>query len=83
VPNAFEELAMVRSTLSTHASRAFAETVVPAAVCERCSQTMEFDREPSVEEELDRELALERRRVVHFAIRIGKSFEFVVECCQL
>ena len=74
---------MVRSTLSTHASHAFAETIVPTTVCERCSQAREFDREPSVEEEIDRELALERRRVVHFAIRIGKSFEFVVECCQL
>jgi hypothetical protein len=55
----------------------------PRPFANGASQTREFDREPIVEEENDRELALERRRVVHFAIRIGKSFEFVVECCQL
>jgi len=64
-------------------NRVLDETIVPPAACERRSETLEFDEEPVKCEHVDRLLAPLSRRVVHFALRIGKNFEIVVECCHV
>ncbi len=79
---------MFRSTHSTRSSRAFEETVVPPPAasgcgCDRDSMAQESDIAPLEPATYGRQFAPERTRVTHFAIRIGKHFEFVVECCCL
>jgi len=67
---------------ATHPISTEEETVVGPVMCERCAQAIELGEEPFRAEERGRVLAREIRRIMHLAIRF-KSFEFVVECCQL
>jgi hypothetical protein len=66
-----------------NSTQAFAETVVPPVACERCSQAMACDERMLAFEENEPTLVPSVRRVLHAAIRIGKSFELVFECAVL
>ena len=66
---------MIRST------QPYAETVAPPAACERCSEALTHDERALAAEESEFVPAV--RRVLHAAIRIGKSFELVFECAVL
>jgi|HubBroStandDraft_6_1064221.scaffolds.fasta_scaffold95836_3 hypothetical protein len=65
-----------------NSTQALAETVIPPLACERSSQAIECPEQP-VTEEGDELFLPTPRRIIHAAIRFGKSFEFVVECCVL
>jgi hypothetical protein len=56
--------------------------VIPPLAYERSSQAIECPEQP-VTEEGDGLFLPTPRRIIHAAIRFGKSFEFVVECCVL
>ena len=65
-------------------TQALAETVIPPVACARSIQAIGCPEQPVTEEEESDGLFLPTpRRIIHAAIRFGKSFEFVVECCVL
>jgi hypothetical protein len=66
-----------------NSTQQFAETVIPHLVSDRSSQSIECSEKPLDADEFDGTLVSAPRRIIHAAIRIGKSFEFVVECCVL
>jgi hypothetical protein len=63
-----------------NSTQQFAETVIPPVACDRSPQRVGQTRDI---EEIDDQLVWAPRRVIHAAIRFGKSFEFVIECCVL
>jgi hypothetical protein len=66
-----------------NSTQQFAETVIPPLACDRPSQSIECPETPLDADEFDGTLVLAPRRIIHAAIRFGKSFEFVVECCVM
>jgi hypothetical protein len=66
-----------------NSTQQFAETVIPPLACDRSSQSIECPEKPLDTDEVDGGLVLAPRRIIHAAIRFGKSFEFVVECCVM
>jgi len=65
-----------------NSTQALAETVIPPLACDRSNRVLECPEKPATEES-DGLLLPTPRRILHAAIRFGKSFEFVVECCVL
>jgi PhnB protein len=55
------------------------ENLIPHLVCERCSEAIEFYKKAFGAEEIVRMPAPDGRRIMHAAIRIGKSFVFLVD----
>jgi hypothetical protein len=80
---AFEDLAMIQST------QALAETVLPPLVRDQPSDATkcpeDCPRADAIDaaEETNGMFVQAPRRIVHAAIRFGKSFELVIECCVL
>src|SRR3954447_8851579 len=55
------------------------ENLIPHLVCERCAEAIEFYKKAFGAEELHRIPAPDGRRIMHAAIRIGKSLVFLVD----
>jgi PhnB protein len=55
------------------------ENLIPHLVCERCTEAIEFYKKAFGAEEIHRMPAPDGRRIMHAAIRIGKSFVFLVD----
>ncbi len=55
------------------------ENLIPHLVCDRCSEAIEFYKKAFGAEEIIRMPAPDGRRLMHAAIRIGKSFVFLVD----
>jgi PhnB protein len=55
------------------------ENLIPHLVCDRCSEAIEFYKKAFGAEEVGRVPAPDGRRIMHAAIRIGKSFVFLVD----
>jgi uncharacterized glyoxalase superfamily protein PhnB len=55
------------------------ENLIPHIVCERCSEAIEFYKKAFGAEEIRRMPAPDGRRIMHAAIRIGKSLLFLVD----
>jgi uncharacterized glyoxalase superfamily protein PhnB len=55
------------------------ENLIPHLVCSPCATAIEFYKKAFGAEELHRHLAPDGRRIMHAAIRIGKSFVFLVD----
>jgi hypothetical protein len=66
-----------------NSTQQFAETVIPPVACDRSPQRVGRPEQTRDTEEIDDQLVWAPRRVIHAAIRFGKSFEFVIECCVL
>jgi uncharacterized glyoxalase superfamily protein PhnB len=55
------------------------EELIPHLVCENCSQAIEFYKKAFGAEEMHRVPAPDGKRIMHAAIRIGKSVLFLVD----
>lgn len=55
------------------------ENLIPHLVCSPCSEAIEFYKKAFGAEEICRIPAPDGRRIMHAAIRIGKSFVFLVD----
>jgi PhnB protein len=55
------------------------ENLIPHLVCSPCSEAIEFYKKAFGAEEIYRLPAPDGRRIMHAAIRIGKSFVFLVD----
>jgi len=55
------------------------ENLIPHLVCSPCSEAIEFYKKAFGAEEVRRSLAPDGRRIMHAAIRIGKSYVFLVD----
>src|SRR5438270_14043154 len=55
------------------------ENLIPHLACEGCSQAIEFYKKAFGAEEIHRMPAPDGKRIMHAAIRIGKSFVFLVD----
>ncbi len=55
------------------------ENLIPHLVCDRCSEAIEFYKKAFGAEEIHRIPAPDGQRIMHAAIRIGKSFVFLVD----
>jgi PhnB protein len=55
------------------------ENLIPHLVCSPCSEAIEFYKKAFGAEEIRRIPAPDGRRIMHAAIRIGKSFVFLVD----
>ena len=55
------------------------ENLIPHLVCEPCSEAIEFYKRAFGAEEVHRVPAPDGRRIMHAAIRIGRSFVFLVD----
>src|SRR5262245_58931741 len=55
------------------------ENLIPHLVCSPCSEAIEFYKKAFGAEEVGRMTAPDGRRIMHAAIRIGKSFVFLVD----
>jgi uncharacterized glyoxalase superfamily protein PhnB len=55
------------------------ENLIPHLVCSPCSEAIEFYKKAFGAEEVGRVPAADGRRIMHAAIRIGKSFVFLVD----
>jgi uncharacterized glyoxalase superfamily protein PhnB len=55
------------------------EHLIPHLVCERCSEAIEFYKKAFGAEELGRMPAPDGRRIMHAALRIGKSVLFLAD----
>ena len=55
------------------------ENLIPHLVCNPCSEAIEFYKKAFGAEEIHRMPAPDGRRIMHAAIRIGKSFVFLVD----
>jgi hypothetical protein len=66
-----------------NSTQQFAETVIPPLACDRSSQSIECPEKGLDADEFDGTLVSAPRRIIHAAIRFGKSFEFVIECCVM
>ena len=55
------------------------ESLIPHLVCSPCSEAIEFYKKAFGAEEVSRMPAPDGRRIMHAAIRIGKSFVFLVD----
>src|SRR4029453_5065665 len=55
------------------------ENLIPHLVCSPCSEAIEFYKKAFGAEEMHRAPAPDGRRIMHAAIRIGKSFVFLVD----
>jgi hypothetical protein len=64
-----------------HSNHPLAETVFPDSTHEASPPPIAHAREIGAAAEMDQVFVPTPRRILHAAIRIGKSFEFVVECC--
>jgi hypothetical protein len=64
-----------------HSNQPLAETVVPDSTHETWPQPIAPAREIGAAAEMDPVFVSAPRRILHAAIRFGKSFEFVFECC--
>jgi hypothetical protein len=76
-PEVFEEPAMMNST------QPFAGTVVPSLGNDTSAQAIASGEHAPPVANMSEVFVSTPRRIVHAAIRIGKHFEFVVECCVL
>jgi PhnB protein len=55
------------------------ENLIPHLVCNRCAEAIEFYKKAFGAEEICRMPAPDGRRIMHAAIRIGKSMVFLVD----
>ncbi len=55
------------------------ENLIPHLVCSPCSEAIEYYKKAFGAEEIHRIPAPDGRRIMHAAIRIGKSFVFLVD----
>jgi PhnB protein len=55
------------------------ENLIPHLVCSPCSEAIEFYKKAFGAEEVGRMPAPDGRKIMHAAIRIGKSFVFLVD----
>jgi PhnB protein len=55
------------------------ENLIPHLVCNSCAEAIEFYKKAFGAEEIHRTPAPDGRRIMHAAIRIGKSFVFLVD----
>ncbi len=55
------------------------ENLIPHLVCDACSEAIEFYKKAFGAEEIHRMSALDGRRIMHAAIRIGTSFVFLAD----
>jgi PhnB protein len=55
------------------------ETLIPHLVCDPCSEAIEFYKKAFGAEEVNRVPAPDGRRIMHAALRIGKSYVFLVD----
>jgi PhnB protein len=55
------------------------ENLIPHLVCNGCAEAIEFYKKAFGAEEVSRVPAPDGRRIMHAAIRIGKSFVFLVD----
>jgi PhnB protein len=55
------------------------ENLIPHLVCNSCSEAIEFYKKAFGAEEVHRMPAPDGRRIMHAAIRIGKSYVFLVD----
>src|ERR1700693_128320 len=55
------------------------ENLIPHLVCSPCAEAIEFYKKAFGAEEVHRMPAPDGRRIMHAAIRIGKSFVFLVD----
>ncbi len=55
------------------------ENLIPHLVCDRCSEAIEFYKKAFGAEEINRMPAPDGRRIMHAALRIGKSYLFLVD----
>ena len=55
------------------------ENLIPHLVCSPCAEAIEFYKKAFGAEEMHRMPAPDGRRIMHAAIRIGKSFVFLVD----
>ena len=55
------------------------ENLIPHLVCSPCSEAIEFYKKAFGAEEMHRAPAPDGRRIMHAALRIGKSFVFLVD----
>jgi len=55
------------------------ENLIPHLVCDPCSEAIEFYKKAFGAEEIHRMPAPDGRKIMHAAIRIGKSFVFLVD----
>src|SRR5262249_41071447 len=55
------------------------ENIIPHLVCERCSEAIEFYKKAFGAEEIHRMPAPDGKKLMHAAIRIGKSLVFLVD----
>src|SRR6266481_1882926 len=55
------------------------ENLIPHLVCDPCSEAIEFYKKAFGAEEIHRMPAPDGRRIMHAAIRIGRSFVFLVD----
>ncbi|MCE9555160.1 MAG: VOC family protein [Planctomycetes bacterium] len=55
------------------------ENLIPHLVCSPCSQAIEFYKKAFGAEEMHRMQSPDGQRIMHAAIRIGKSFVFLVD----
>jgi len=55
------------------------ENLIPHLICSQCSEAIEFYKKAFGAEEIRRLAAPDGQRIMHAAIRIGKSFVFLVD----
>ena len=55
------------------------DNLIPHLVCNSCSEAIEFYKKAFGAEEIQRMPAPDGRRIMHAAIKIGKSFVFLVD----
>jgi PhnB protein len=55
------------------------ENLIPHLVCNSCSEAIEFYKKAFGAEEIQRMPAPDGRRIMHAAIKIGRSFVFLVD----
>jgi uncharacterized glyoxalase superfamily protein PhnB len=64
---------------STQPIPAGQEHLIPHLVCDQCSEAIEFYKKAFGAEEIHRMPAPDGRRIMHAAIKIGKSFVFLAD----
>src|SRR5882762_2557235 len=64
---------------STHPIPSGHENLIPHLVSDRCSEAIEFYKKAFGAEEIHRMPAPDGRRIMHAAIRIGKSLVFLAD----
>jgi PhnB protein len=53
------------------------ENLIPHLVCDNCAEAIEFYKKAFGAEEISRAASVDGRKIMHAAIRIGKSFVFL------